>query len=31
MVPFDTPENIRKLKVFDVFRGFKKEQWEEKG
>ena len=32
MFPFDPSENIRKPKVFyDVFRGIKREHWEEKG
>ena len=28
MLPSDTPENIRKPKISDVFRGIKREHWE---
>ena len=31
MFPFDPPENIRKPKFSDIFRGIKKEYWEGKG
>ena len=31
MFPFDPPENIRNLWFSDVFRGIKREHWEEKG
>ena len=30
MLPFDTPQNIRKSKVFWCFQGDKRENWKEK-